>query len=75
MHDEFYSLTGKLKNMSNSLYRFSSVGEGVATRRLPRKGVSNSQGLADFAARLVNSVLNLPDGQVKFFRKFKSPKS
>ena len=35
MHDEFYSLTGKLKNMSNSLYRFSSVGEGVATRRLP----------------------------------------
>ena len=35
MHDEFYSLTGKLKNISNSLYGFSSVGEGVATRRLP----------------------------------------
>ena len=35
MHDEFYSLTGKLKNISNSLCGFSSVGEGVATRRLP----------------------------------------
>ena len=35
MHDEFYSLTGKLKNISNSLYGFSSVGDGVATRRLP----------------------------------------
>ena len=32
MHDEFYSLTGKLKNISKGLYGFSLVG---ATRRLP----------------------------------------
>jgi len=38
----------------------------VATCRLARKCLSNSPGLVDFAARLVNSVLNLPDGQVKF---------
>ena len=27
MYDEFYSLTGKLKNISKSLYGFSFVGE------------------------------------------------
>ena len=32
-----------------------------------KKVVSNSAGLVDFAIRLVNSVLNLPDGQVLFF--------
>ena len=37
MHDEFYSLTGKLKNILKSLYGFSFFGgrEGAATRRLP----------------------------------------
>ena len=33
--------------------------------------VSDSPGLVDFAIRLVNSVINLPNGQVKFFDKFK----
>ena len=28
--------------------------------------MSNSLGLVDFATRLVNCVLNLPDGQMKF---------
>ena len=32
-----------------------------------KKVVSDSAGLVDFAIRLVNSVLNLPDGQVLFF--------
>ena len=32
--------------------------------------VSDSPGLVDFATGLVNSVLNLPDGQVKFFGEF-----
>ena len=34
-----------------------------------KKEVSNSPavGLVDFAIGLVNSVINLPDGQVKFF--------
>ena len=33
--------------------------------------VSDSPGLVDFAIRPVNSVINLPGGQVKFFDKFK----
>ena len=35
-----------------------------------KKVVSDSPGLLDFAIGLVNSVLNLPNGQVKFFVKF-----
>ena len=35
-----------------------------------KKVVSNSSGLADFAIRLVNSVFNLPDGQLMFFEEF-----
>ena len=33
-----------------------------------KKVVSDSPGLVDFAIGLVNFVLNLPDGQVKFLR-------
>ena len=36
--------------------------------------VSNSPGLVDFAIGLVSSVINLPDGQVKFFEEFKLQK-
>ena len=32
-----------------------------------KKVVSDSPGLVDFAIQLVNSVFNLPDGQVIFF--------
>ena len=32
-----------------------------------KKVVSDSPGPVDFAIGLVNSVINLPDGQVKFF--------
>ena len=35
-----------------------------------KKVVSDSAGLVDFAVRLVNSVFNLPDGQVMFFEEF-----
>ena len=34
-----------------------------------KKIVADSQGLADFAVGLVDSVLHLPDGQMKFFGK------
>ena len=37
----------------------------------PKKIVSDSPGLVDFAIGLVNSVLNLPDGQVKYFEEFR----
>ena len=33
--------------------------------------VSDSPGLVDFAIRQVNFVINLPDGQVKFFEESK----
>ena len=32
--------------------------------------MSNRPGLVDFGFRLVNSVLNLPDGQLKYFEGF-----
>ena len=35
-----------------------------------KKVASDSPGLVDFAIRLVNSVINLPDGQVIFFEEF-----
>ena len=35
-----------------------------------KKVVSDSLGLVDFAIGLVNSVINLPDGQVIFFEEF-----
>ena len=40
-----------------------------------KKVVSNKPGLVDFAIRLVNSVINLPDGQVKFFEDIKLQKN
>ena len=36
-----------------------------------KKVVSDGPGLMDFAIGLVNSVLDLPDGQVMFFMEFK----
>ena len=36
-----------------------------------KKVVSESPGLVDFTIGLVNSVLNLPDGQVKIFWRSK----
>ena len=39
-----------------------------------KKVMSDSPGLMDFAIRLVNSVLNLPDGQAKIFWRIKITK-
>ena len=38
-------------------------------KQCAKKSVSDSPGLGDFAFRLVNVVLNLPDGVVKFFEE------
>ena len=40
-----------------------------------KKVVCDSPGLVDFAIGLVNSVINLPDRQVKFFEEFKLQKN
>ena len=37
--------------------------------------LSDSPGLVDFVIRLVNSVFNLPDGQVMFFEQFEKRKN
>ena len=36
-----------------------------------KKAVSDSPGLVDFSIGLVNSVFNLPNGQVMFFEEVK----
>ena len=41
----------------------------ICTQR-PKKVLSDSPGLVDFAIGLVNSVFNLPDEQVMFYEKF-----
>ena len=40
-----------------------------------KKVVSDNPGLVDFAVALVNSVLNLPDWQVKCFEEFNLQKN
>ena len=44
-------------------------------RHCTKKVVSDSPGLVDFAIGLVNSVINLPDGQVNFFEEFQLQKN
>ena len=46
----------------------------VRTMQGAKKVVSDSPGLVNFAIGLVNSVLNLPDGQAKIFRRIKITK-
>ena len=45
------------------------------TMQRAKKVVPDSPGLVDFAIRLVNSVINLPKGQVKVFKEFKLQKN
>ena len=40
-----------------------------------KRVVSDTPGLVDFAFGLLNSVLNLPDGQVKYFEEFNLQKN
>ena len=51
--------------------------KGIIIRHCQRakKVVSDSPGLVDFAIGLVNSVFNLPDGQVMFFEEFDEQKN
>ena len=44
--------------------------EIMLTKQFAKKVVSDSPGIVDFAIGLVNSILNLPDGQVMFFEEF-----
>ena len=44
--------------------------ENALQAQRAKKVVSDSPGLVDFAIGLVNSVFNLPDGQVMFYEEF-----
>ena len=46
----------------------------LVIKQRAKKVVSDSPGLVDFAFGLVNSVLNLSDGQANFLEKFKLQK-
>ena len=62
-----------LPNLVSTLYvRYKKC---YARMQRAKKEVYNSQGLVDFAIWLVNFVLNLPNGQVKFFEEFKLQKN
>ena len=50
------------------LFAFGIFPVGIIVQR---KLLSDSPGVVYFAIGLVNSVLNLPDGQVKFFEEFR----
>ena len=56
-----------------TFWKNSSEVSGLLAQRA-KKVMSDSLGLVDFAMGLVNSVLNLPDGQVKSFVEFKKEK-
>ena len=44
-------------------------------KQCAKRVVSDTPGLVDFAIGLLNSVLNLPDGQVKYFEEFNLQKN
>ena len=50
------------------------LSQKLVIKQRAKKVVSDSPGLVDFAFGLVNSVLNLSDGQANFLGKFKLQK-
>ena len=60
--------TGLVCLLSKILYNYLLIQHA-------KKVTSDSPGLVDFTIGLVNSVLNLPDRQVKFFEEFKLQKN
>ena len=44
-------------------------------KQCAKRVVSDTPGLVDFAIGLLNSVLNLPDGQVKYFEEINLQKN
>ena len=75
------SSVGKLTAVSSETSRWRSVLQSEAAvnfnvrEQRVKKVLSDSPGLVDFAIEIVNSVLNLPDEQVKFFEEFKLQKN
>ena len=57
------------------IQKYSHVTILPSIRQHTKKVVSDRRGLVDFVIELVNSILNLPDGQVKFLEEFKVQKN
>ena len=66
-----YSRHGRLAYLFTLqlLTREFDLGYSLYVQRA-KKVVSDSPGLVDFAIGLMNSVFNLPDGQVMFYEEF-----
>ena len=75
------SSEGKLTAVSSETSRCRSILQSEAAvnfnvrEQRAKKVLSDSPGLVDFAIEIVNSVLNLPDEQMKFFEEFKLQKN
>ena len=70
--DPFFSWIYALRDGEKYAIKFKEIMFIVFMLQRAKKVVSDSPGLVDFAiSRLVNSVINLPDRQVKFFEEFK----
>ena len=73
----FYDIIKAINAAVNSLkfYYCSARSKQHASMQCVKNVVSDSPRLVDLAIRLVNSVINLPDGQVKFFEESKLQKN
>jgi len=60
----------QLNNRIYTLYKKCKLNEGTKLQ-CAKKVVSDSPELVDFAIGLVNFVLDLPNGQLKFFEEVK----
>ena len=60
-------ITTAVHAVCTSLYNYNRGVPSKPSKPNPKKVVSDNLGLVDFAIGLVNSVLNLPDKQAKFF--------
>ena len=65
---------GSKKQALKEVKRYNQVSCTLYNQRA-KKLVSDRPMVVDFAIVLVNSVLNLPDGQVTFFEEFKLQKN
>ena len=70
----FTSMRGNEHWVSRKTKLTFSLGAVNIISQGAKKVVSDSPGLVDFAIGLVNSVLNLPDGQAKIFRRIQITK-
>ena len=71
-----YEFRGTVNGVFNKLPKpFKVAQSALFSRQRAKNLASNSPGQVDFAIRLVNSVLNLPDGPVKYFEEFNLQKN